>query len=154
MEVAPWLYGVGLGRYEQRSENDIDGEFLMDLTAENLIGLGVASGRPQAARRRAPPRLNLGDHVSHTCVRSHDRMSWPCGTRCAVYAMLEILMSQFRNRRRRAIHLIPAACRFDTGAGQAASHGRLSRELDDHSCLRNLLLLNAGIAAACRSFAS
>ena len=45
MEVAAWLYGLGLGRYEQRSENDIDGDFLMDLTAENLIGLGVASGR-------------------------------------------------------------------------------------------------------------
>jgi len=44
MEVAAWLCGLGLGQYEQAfRENDIDAEVLMDLTAEDLIGLGVAS---------------------------------------------------------------------------------------------------------------
>ena len=44
MEVAAWLYGLGLGQYEKAfRENDIDAEVLMDLTAEDLIGLGVAS---------------------------------------------------------------------------------------------------------------
>ena len=44
MEVAAWLSGLGLGQYEQAfRENDIDAEVLMDLTAEDLIGLGVAS---------------------------------------------------------------------------------------------------------------
>ena len=44
MEVAAWLSGLGLGQYEQSfRENDIDAEVLMDLTAEDLIALGVAS---------------------------------------------------------------------------------------------------------------
>ncbi|MEH2556280.1 putative ATPase/class 3 adenylate cyclase [Bradyrhizobium algeriense] len=44
MDVAAWLCGLGLGQYEQAfRENDIDAEVLMDLTAEDLIGLGVAS---------------------------------------------------------------------------------------------------------------
>ncbi|UWU77877.1 AAA family ATPase [Bradyrhizobium huanghuaihaiense] len=44
MDVTAWLCGLGLGQYEQAfRENDIDAEVLMDLTAEDLIGLGVAS---------------------------------------------------------------------------------------------------------------
>ncbi|WP_247495005.1 adenylate/guanylate cyclase domain-containing protein [Bradyrhizobium sp. 164] len=44
MDVAAWLRDLGLGRYEQAfRENDIDAEVLMDLTAEDLIGLGVTS---------------------------------------------------------------------------------------------------------------
>ncbi|MEY9388417.1 hypothetical protein ABIF93_006674 [Bradyrhizobium japonicum] len=44
MDVAAWLRDLGLGRYEQAfRENDIDAEVLSDLTAEDLIGLGVAS---------------------------------------------------------------------------------------------------------------
>ena len=44
MDVAAWLCGLGLGQYEQAfRENDIDAEVLKDLTAEDLIGLDVAS---------------------------------------------------------------------------------------------------------------
>ncbi|MBH5398732.1 AAA family ATPase [Bradyrhizobium sp. CNPSo 4010] len=44
MDVGAWLCGLGLGQYEHAfRENDIDAEVLMDLTAEDLIGLGVAS---------------------------------------------------------------------------------------------------------------
>jgi class 3 adenylate cyclase/predicted ATPase len=44
MDVAAWLRGLGLERYEQAfRENDIDAEVLADLTAEDLIGLGVTS---------------------------------------------------------------------------------------------------------------
>jgi class 3 adenylate cyclase len=44
MDVAAWLCGLGLGQYEQAfRENDIDAKVLMDLTAEDLIGLGVVS---------------------------------------------------------------------------------------------------------------
>src|SRR5215212_136724 len=44
MDVAAWLRGLGLGQYERAfRENDIDAEVLADLTAEDLIGLGVAS---------------------------------------------------------------------------------------------------------------
>ncbi len=44
MDVATWLRNLGLGQYEQAfRENDIDAEVLADLTAEDLIGLGVTS---------------------------------------------------------------------------------------------------------------
>ncbi|WP_439364696.1 AAA family ATPase [Bradyrhizobium sp. DASA03005] len=44
MDIGAWLCGLGLGQYEQAfRENDIDAEVLMDLTAEDLIGLGVVS---------------------------------------------------------------------------------------------------------------
>ena len=44
MDVGAWLCGLGLGQYEQAfRENDIDAEVLKDLTAEDLIGLGIAS---------------------------------------------------------------------------------------------------------------
>jgi predicted ATPase/class 3 adenylate cyclase len=44
MDVAAWLRDLGLGRYEQAfGDNDIDAEVLSDLTAEDLVGLGVAS---------------------------------------------------------------------------------------------------------------
>ena len=44
MDVGTWLRNLGLGRYEQAfRENDIDAVVLADLTAEDLIGLGVTS---------------------------------------------------------------------------------------------------------------
>lgn len=44
MNVAAWLHGLGLGQYEQSfRENDIDAEVLAHLTADDLIGMGVAS---------------------------------------------------------------------------------------------------------------
>ncbi|TFV43739.1 adenylate/guanylate cyclase domain-containing protein, partial [Bradyrhizobium niftali] len=44
MDIGAWLCDLGLGQYEQAfRENDIDAEVLMDLTAEDLIGLGVVS---------------------------------------------------------------------------------------------------------------
>jgi len=44
MDVATWLHGLGLGQYDQAFRaNDIDAEVLGDLTAEDLVGLGVTS---------------------------------------------------------------------------------------------------------------
>ncbi|UVO26987.1 AAA family ATPase [Bradyrhizobium arachidis] len=44
MDIAAWLRGLGLGQYERAfRENDVDAEVLADLTAEDLIGLGVSS---------------------------------------------------------------------------------------------------------------
>jgi class 3 adenylate cyclase len=44
MDVAAWLSGLGLGQYEEAFRaHDIDAEVLLDLTAEDLIGLGVTS---------------------------------------------------------------------------------------------------------------
>jgi class 3 adenylate cyclase/predicted ATPase len=44
VDIASWLSRLGLGRYEQAfRENDVDGEVLQRLTAEDLRELGVAS---------------------------------------------------------------------------------------------------------------
>ena len=45
MDVAAWLRGLGLGRYEQAfHDNEIDWEALSKLTAEDLKDLGVVLG--------------------------------------------------------------------------------------------------------------
>ena len=44
INVADWLRGLGLEQYAAAfAENDIDGEILSELTADDLIGLGVTS---------------------------------------------------------------------------------------------------------------
>jgi class 3 adenylate cyclase/predicted ATPase len=44
MDIAGWLHRMGLEQYEQAfRDNDIDGEVLPELTAEDLVGLGVTS---------------------------------------------------------------------------------------------------------------
>lgn len=44
MDIAGWLRDLGLERYEQAFvENDVDAELLPELTADDLIGLGVSS---------------------------------------------------------------------------------------------------------------
>jgi class 3 adenylate cyclase len=44
VDIAAWLQRLGLEQYEQAFRgNDIDGEVLPELTAEDLIGLGVTS---------------------------------------------------------------------------------------------------------------
>ena len=44
MEVAGWLRGLGLERYEQAfRDNDIDARVLPRLTADDLIAIGVIS---------------------------------------------------------------------------------------------------------------
>src|SRR5436190_23700894 len=44
IDVADWLSGLGLGQYAPAfAANDVDGEVLPELIAEDLIGLGVTS---------------------------------------------------------------------------------------------------------------
>jgi hypothetical protein len=44
VEVGAWLRGLGMERYERAfRDNDVDVEVLTELTADDLIGLGVAS---------------------------------------------------------------------------------------------------------------
>ena len=44
MDVAGWLRGLGLEQYAPAFRaNDVDGEVLPELTADDLIGLGVTS---------------------------------------------------------------------------------------------------------------
>ncbi|HYZ40293.1 MAG TPA: hypothetical protein VE687_06660, partial [Stellaceae bacterium] len=44
MDVAAWLHRLGLEQYAPAfGDNDVDGEVLPELTADDLIGLGVTS---------------------------------------------------------------------------------------------------------------
>ena len=44
MDVGAWLRGLGLGQYEPTfRDNDVDAEVLPELTADDLIGLGITS---------------------------------------------------------------------------------------------------------------
>ena len=44
MDIAAWLRGLGLEQYASAfRDNDVDGEVLPELTADDLIGLGVTS---------------------------------------------------------------------------------------------------------------
>src|SRR5437660_11311167 len=44
MDIADWLHRLGLERYAQAfRDNDVDAEVLPELTADDLIGLGVTS---------------------------------------------------------------------------------------------------------------
>src|SRR4051795_72297 len=44
MDIGAWLRRLGLGQYEQPfRDNDIDAEVLPELTADDLLGLGIIS---------------------------------------------------------------------------------------------------------------
>jgi hypothetical protein len=44
MNIAAWLRGLGLERYAPAfRDNDIDGDVLPELTADDLISIGVTS---------------------------------------------------------------------------------------------------------------
>jgi class 3 adenylate cyclase/predicted ATPase len=67
IDVADWLGGLGLRRYAPAfAANDIDGEVLPELTADDLIGLGVTSighrrkllAAIAALRSEAPPSVS------------------------------------------------------------------------------------------------
>ena len=50
MDVAAWLRGLGLGQYAPAfRENDIDGDVLPELTADDLISIAAPPSGPQAA---------------------------------------------------------------------------------------------------------
>jgi hypothetical protein len=57
MDVAAWLSGLGLEQYaELFRENDIEGEILYGMTAEDLKGLGISSfGHRRRPSTRSPP---------------------------------------------------------------------------------------------------
>src|SRR5438132_9305740 len=68
MDVAAWLRGLGLEQYELAfRENDVDAEVLPELTADDLISIGVTSvGRRRkllaaiASLKEEPARASNG----------------------------------------------------------------------------------------------
>ena len=57
MDVAAWLRGLGLEQYAPAfRDNDVDGEVLPELTADDLISIGVTSvGHRASCWPRSPP---------------------------------------------------------------------------------------------------
>ena len=52
MDIAAWLRGLGLEQYAPAfRDNDIDGEVLPELTADDLISIGVTSVGHRVSRR-------------------------------------------------------------------------------------------------------
>ena len=64
MDIAEWLQDLGLERYAPAfRDNDVDGEGLPELTADDLISIGLTSGRPSpraAGRDRCARRCSAG----------------------------------------------------------------------------------------------
>ena len=57
IDVARWLQHLGLEQYEPAfRDNEVDGNVLPDLTAEDLLGLGVEGHR---RKRRGKPLRGL-----------------------------------------------------------------------------------------------
>ena len=82
MDVAAWLKGLGLGRYERAfRDNDIDHEVLPRLTAEDLADLGVTSiGHRRklltavaALGKDAPPVQSRSQHAGKRETRPMSR---------------------------------------------------------------------------------
>src|SRR5712671_4478359 len=79
IDVADWLRGLGLEQYAPAfAANDIDGEILPELTADDLIGLGVTSighrrrllAAIAALRSEAPqPVVETAPEISHEAER-------------------------------------------------------------------------------------
>src|SRR4029077_12094471 len=78
MDIAAWLRGLGLERYEAAfRDNEIDWEALTKLTAEDLKDLGVVLGGHRrklleaiaALRSESGPRRPAADQVAPTVER-------------------------------------------------------------------------------------
>jgi hypothetical protein len=76
MDVAAWLYGLGLEQYAQLfRDNDIDGEILCRMTAEDLKELGVSSF---GHRRRLLNAITaLGESLRRVMSLNHQRARHP-----------------------------------------------------------------------------
>jgi hypothetical protein len=75
MDAAAWLRGLGCEQYAPAfRDNEVDGDVLPDLTAEDLIGLGVTliGHRRKLLSAIAP----LGAAVPAPVVTAHQRRCW------------------------------------------------------------------------------
>jgi class 3 adenylate cyclase len=72
MDVATWLQGLGLERYVLAfRDNDIDAEVLPELTADDLISIGVTSVGHR--RKLLAAIAALGTEVPHAAVTAPSR---------------------------------------------------------------------------------
>jgi len=63
VDIAAWLNRLGLQRYEQAfRDHDVDAEVLPELTADDLISIGVTSRSATAASYSPPSPLCTTAH--------------------------------------------------------------------------------------------
>ena len=73
MDVAGWLQDLELQRYVSAfHDNDIDGEILSKLTAEDLIGIGVTSVPVAAGHIARPSKARAGKAVQGLLPKNAD----------------------------------------------------------------------------------
>jgi SAM (Sterile alpha motif) domain-containing protein len=74
-EIISWLRGVGLEQYATAFlENDIDSEILPELTADDLIGLGITSIGHRRKLLAAIGLLRASSPISGASIPSTERM--------------------------------------------------------------------------------
>ncbi len=86
MDIAAWLRGLGLERYEPAfRENEIDAEVLPELTEAHLVALGLPLGPRQkllkaiAALRGGALRSPAADQLTQARYRPQRRPPRPSG---------------------------------------------------------------------------
>src|ERR1700758_3796043 len=73
IDVADWLSGLGLGQYAPAfAANDVDAEVLPELTAEDLIGLGVTSIGHRRKLLAAIAALGAGSPITAATTAPRD----------------------------------------------------------------------------------
>ena len=82
VDIAAWLNRLGLQQYEQAfRDNDIDAEVLPELTAEDLIGLGVTQSATAASY--SPPSPLWATNLAMTVLRRlYQAPQMPLPVRC------------------------------------------------------------------------
>jgi hypothetical protein len=82
LDIGTWLHGLGLGQYQAAfRDNDVDAEVLPELTAEDLISIGVTSVGHRRKLLAAIAALNP-NHLLPTPARhpkSETRTPMPSG---------------------------------------------------------------------------
>jgi hypothetical protein len=127
VDVAAWLNRLGLEQYERAfRENDVDAEVLPELTAEDLIGLGVTSiGHRRkllaaiAALRDKPASPNENSAPIKAAGLAEDPSRWASST--AERRQLTVMFCDLVGRRRCPPASTPRICARSSAPTIAAS---------------------------------
>src|SRR6516164_6465868 len=108
MDVAAWLRGLGLEQYVPAFRaNDVDGEVLPELTADDLIGLGVTSIGHRRKLLAAIAALREAAPAPAAAPLPTEAAGTPAGERRQLTVMCSATWSVRRRCRR---GLIPKSC--------------------------------------------
>jgi hypothetical protein len=108
MDVSAWLRGLGLEHYTPAfRDNDIDAEILPELTADDLIGLGVTSIGHRRKLLAAIAALREAAPAPAAAPLPTEAAGTPAGERRQLTVMCSATWSVRRRCRR---GLIPKSC--------------------------------------------